>query len=558
MSIKLKLLGGGMFISILLIAALALTIYSFNSLSGGFSDVVDKSATGVNNSRSTASSLAKADKNLSQASSSMLQVVDDINRTNQNIKLVERKIKQSSKSINELMESINEVAEQMPMGFRREVMEDAVDTIGDIEEIMQREALISLTATVNKMKKFTQNIESQVAGIKVLSTDLGKVRKLSSEVVSANQDIKTLSEEFSGQIGLSRNLIGIVLVVAVIICLVGGFLLARSIIQPLNQVGEAMEEVAEGEGDLTKRLDNQSSTEMNSLAVAFNQFVEKVQTLVAEITENMHQFTIVVTRTDEIANHTQDGITQQQIETDQVATAVTQLSVSAQQVAANGANAADAAQQAENEAQSGRAVVARSVTSVESLARKVLDSVSTVQQLASDSENVGQVLGVIQSIAEQTNLLALNAAIEAARAGEQGRGFTVVADEVRTLATRTQSSTEEIRGIIERLQVGTKEAEQSMLEGKELAEQNVEQANKAGNALDKIANVVTTIKDQNFQIANATEEQTKVTEEINKNVVNIKDVGHKTAEGAQEAASSSKELARLSVEIGNLLGQFKV
>jgi len=348
------------------------------------------------------------------------------------------------------------------------------------------------------------------------------------------------------------------LVVAVIICLVGGFLLARSIIQPLNHVVEAMEDIAEGEGDLTKRLDNQSSTEMNSLAVAFNQFVEKVQTLVAEITENMHQFTIVVTRTDEIANHTQDGITQQQIETDQVATAVTQLSVSAQQVAANGANAADAAQQAENEAQSGRAVVARSVTSVESLARKVLDSVSTVQQLASDSENVGQVLGVIQSIAEQTNLLALNAAIEAARAGEQGRGFTVVADEVRTLATRTQSSTEEIRGIIERLQVGTKEAEQSMLEGKELAEQNVEQANKAGNALDKIANVVTTIKDQNFQIANATEEQTKVTEEINKNVVNIKDVGHKTAEGAQEAASSSKELARLSVEIGNLLGQFKV
>jgi len=411
---------------------------------------------------------------------------------------------------------------------------------------------------VNKMKKFTQNIESQVAGIKVLSTDLGKVRKLSSEVVSANQDIKTLSEEFSGQIGLSRNLIGIVLVVAVIICLVGGFLLARSIIQPLNHVVEAMEDIAEGEGDLTKRLDNQSSTEMNSLAVAFNQFVEKVQTLVAEITENMHQFTIVVTRTDEIANHTQDGITQQQIETDQVATAVTQLSVSAQQVAANGANAADAAQQAENEAQSGRAVVARSVTSVESLARKVLDSVSTVQQLASDSENVGQVLGVIQSIAEQTNLLALNAAIEAARAGEQGRGFAVVADEVRTLATRTQSSTEEIRGIIERLQVGTKEAEQSMLEGKELAEQNVEQANKAGNALDKIANVVTTIKDQNFQIANATEEQTKVTEEINKSVVNIKDVGHKSAEGAQEAASSSKELARLSVEIGNLLGQFKV
>ncbi len=558
MSIRLKLLGGGLILSILLMAALGLTIYSFTSLSGGFSDVVEKSATGVNNSRSTESSLVKADKNLAQASSSMLKVVDDLNKTNQNIKLVERKIKQSAVSIKELMESIGMVAEKMPLGFRRDTMEDAVATIGDIEEIMRREALVSLTSTVNKMGEFTTNIETQVTGIKSLSGDLGKVRKLSTEVVAANQDIKTLSEDFSGQIALSRNLISVVLVVAVFICLVGGFFLARSILNPLNQVVDAMEDIAEGEGDLTKRLENQSSTEMNLLAEAFNRFVEKVQNLVAEVTAHMDQFTTVVKRTEEIAHHAQEGAAQQQIETDQVATAVNQLSVSAQQVAANGANAADAAQQAEQEAQSGRKVVAKSVNEVQLLADKVIDSVSSIQQLAADSDDVGKVLGVIQSIAEQTNLLALNAAIEAARAGEQGRGFAVVADEVRTLATRTQSSTEEIRGIIERLQVGTKEAEHSMQEGKELAERNVEQASKAGEALDRIAQVVTTIKDQNFQIANATQEQTKVTEEINRSVVNIKDVGQKTADGAQEAASSSEELGRLSVQIDQLLGQFKV
>lgn len=558
MSIKLRLLTGGLVISILLIAALTLTIYSFTSLSGGFSDVVDKSVTGVNNSRSAASSLAKADENLAQVSKEMLSVVDDINKTNQNIKVVERKIKQMSVSVKELMEDVGGVVEAMPVGDGRDTIEDATDAIGDIEEIMRREALVSLTATVNKMKEFNQNIQSQVTNIKGLSGDLGTIKKLSSEVVAANHDIKILSGEFSGQIALSRNLIGIVLVAAVVVCLVGGFFLARSIIVPLNHVVNAMEDIAEGEGDLTKRLEQQNTTEMNQLAEAFNQFVEKVQLLVAEVTEKMDQFNTVVTRTDDIAHQAQNSIAKQQIETDQVATAVNQLSVSAQQVAENGANAAEAAKQAENEANSGRMVVAKSITSVEQLASKVIDSVSRVQKLASDSEDVGKVLGVIQAIAEQTNLLALNAAIEAARAGEQGRGFAVVADEVRTLATRTQSSTEEIRGIIESLQVGTKEVEQFMMEGKGLAEQNVEQADQAGQALDKIAGVVTTIKGQNFQIATATKEQTKVTEEINRSVVSIKDVGSTTADGAKEAASSSADLAQLSVQIGNILRQFKV
>ncbi|MCP4491182.1 MAG: HAMP domain-containing protein [Gammaproteobacteria bacterium] len=553
----MKLIVGGIIISILLVAALALTLYTFASLSGGFADVVDKSATGVNNSQSTASSVANADKNLAQVSKGMLLMVGEINKTNQTIKVVERKIKQMSANIKELTEEVSGVVEMMPVGESRDTMEDATDEIGDIEEIMRREALVSLNATVNKMKEFNKNIESQVTNIKGLSNDLGKVKKLSSEVVTANQDIKSLSEEFSGQIALSRNLIGIALIVAVAICLVGGFLLGRSIIIPLNQVVDAMEDIAEGEGDLTKRLEQQSSAEINHLAEAFNIFVEKVQLLVAEVTQNMNRFTTVVKRTEEIAHHAQKGIEKQQRETDQVATAVNQLSVSAQKVATNGANAAEAAKQAEHEAQAGKQVVAKSVTSVDKLARKVIDSVSKVQKLASDSEDVGKVLGVIQTIAEQTNLLALNAAIEAARAGEQGRGFAVVADEVRTLATRTQSSTEEIRGIIEQLQTGTKEAEQYMLEGKDLAEKNLTQAGIAGQALDKITNVVTTIKDQNFQIAIATEQQTTVTEEINKSVVSINEVGQKTAEGAMEAASSSEELASLSVQIEKLLGQFK-
>ncbi len=196
--------------------------------------------------------------------------------------------------------------------------------------------------------------------------------------------------------------------------------------------------------------------------------------------------------------------------------------------------------------------------SSEALAQQVNVSVDHLQKLATDSENVGQVLGVIQSIAEQTNLLALNAAIEAARAGEQGRGFAVVADEVRTLANRTQASTEEIRGIIESLQTGTKEAKHAMLEGRDQANNNIEQAAVVGKTLDTIAEAITCIKDMNIQIASATEEQTAVTEEINRSIVNINDVGRETAEGAQGAADSSEELAQTARRIQGLVGQFKI
>ncbi len=335
-------------------------------------------------------------------------------------------------------------------------------------------------------------------------------------------------------------------------------LLVRGITGPLHEVIAAMEDIAQGEGDLTRRLEGKGSREIVLLACAFNKFVDKVHGLVGDIAGVMDQFSTAVGRTAEIAERTKSGSQQQQTETDQVATAVNELTIAVQEVARNGAQAAEAATNAETDALNGKQVVAQSLDSSEELAQQVNVSVAHLQKLATDSENVGQVLGVIQSIAEQTNLLALNAAIEAARAGEQGRGFAVVADEVRTLANRTQASTEEIRGIIESLQTGTKEAKHAMLEGRDQANNNIEQAAVVGKTLDTIAEAITCIKDLNIQIASATEEQTAVTEEINRSIVNINDVGRETAEGAQGAAASSEELAQTARRIQGLVGQFKI
>ena len=335
-------------------------------------------------------------------------------------------------------------------------------------------------------------------------------------------------------------------------------LIARMIVIPLKHAAEAMDEIAQGDGDLTKRLDDSGKNEISMLAAAFNQFAEKVRVLVGQVSSSTIQLASAAEQMSVITDETSQGVIQQQSETNQVVTAMHQMTATVQEVARNATDAAEAATNADSASAEGREVVIRTMNTIESLSSELNSAASVISQLEQDSENIGTVLDVIKSIAEQTNLLALNAAIEAARAGEQGRGFAVVADEVRTLASRTQQSTQEIQSMIEKLQDGTKSAVSVMNNSRNHADSSVSQAAQAGSSLESITGAVANIRDMNTQIATAAEEQSSVADEINRNIINISTIVDKTAEGATQTSIASEELAKLSNELQMMVGQFKV
>ncbi len=259
-----------------------------------------------------------------------------------------------------------------------------------------------------------------------------------------------------------------------------------------------------------------------------------------------------------VTDQTTQGIVRQETETDMVATAMNEMATTVHDVASNAARAADAANDADKQAESGAKVVAETVNSIGTLSESVNLSSEKLHMVQQDVVNISSILDVIRAIADQTNLLALNAAIEAARAGEQGRGFAVVADEVRSLAARTQGSTSEIQSIIEQLQSGTKSSVQVMNQVKSLADDCVEQAGKTGVVLQSITDAVGVINDMNIQIASASEQQSTVAETINENVVNVKRIAQENALASSQTRSSSSEIARLADQLNDLVALFKL
>ncbi len=372
------------------------------------------------------------------------------------------------------------------------------------------------------------------------------------------QNVHRESEALMANIDITRNTLVVLVAAGTLLGILGGLLLAGFVSRPLCQTVAAMEDIAEGEGDLTRRLPVRGSDEIAMLASAFNRFVEKVQGVVRQVAGSTSQLAAAAEEMSLITDETRNGVQRQRNETEQVATAMNEMTATVQEVARHAESAAGAAQQADEEANAGRQVVQGTVEAIHHLAGEVEKAADVIGHLEQDSEQIGSVLEVIRGIAEQTNLLALNAAIEAARAGEQGRGFAVVADEVRSLASRTQESTEEIQQMIEKLQAGARDAVKVMETGRSRAQESVDQAGKAGQALEGITGAVDQITTMNSQIAEAARQQGEVAEEINQNIINISQVADETATGTDQLANASADLARLSAELQSLVASFKV
>ncbi|MGY3171930.1 methyl-accepting chemotaxis protein [Pseudomonas sp. TE12234] len=350
---------------------------------------------------------------------------------------------------------------------------------------------------------------------------------------------------------------GIGLAVA-LVCLLLVVLLARGLVRPIRQVTAALVAIGSGGGDLTHRLDASRADELGDLARGFNRFLDSQRDMIGEVLTTSDQLRTAVGQVARVVDNTAERSGRQQEMTDMVATAVHEMGLTVQEIAQNAGNAALASQNARDEAMQAREVVGGSIRHIESMSDEIGVAASAVGELADQVASIDQVLAVIRGISEQTNLLALNAAIEAARAGDMGRGFAVVADEVRTLARRTQTSTDEIQQMIGSLKQGAENAVSSMHSGQAATGTGVESSQRTGASLTAITGQVERISDMNHQVATATEEQSAVTEEINRNVQGISDLARATAGEVRACREDCQTLQRLADDLARQMGGFKL
>ena len=437
-------------------------------------------------------------------------------------------------AIDNALKKITELEGQLPAEFQANL----------------QEASVSLQAYRAAVSQYRDSQVASAAALAIMNTQ-GDVLLGHSEKLTASQTV--VRDTDAAQ---AKQLLLLATALALIFGVVAAWAITRQIVIPLNQTLKVAERVASG--DLSHNLTSLRKDELGQLQRAMQSMSVGLRELIGGISDGVTQIASAAEQLSAVTEQISAGVNSQKVETDQVATAMNEMAATVQEVARNAEEASEAAVAADQQAREGDKVVGEAIAQIERLATEVGNSTEAMGHLQRESDKIGSVLDVIKSVAQQTNLLALNAAIEAARAGEAGRGFAVVADEVRSLAQRTQKSTEEIEELIVGLQSGTQQVANIMDNSRGLTDSSVELTRRAGSALGSITRTVSTIQAMNSQIATAAEQQSAVAEEINRSVLNVRDISEQTAAASEETAASSTELARLGTHLQALVSRFRV
>lgn len=368
------------------------------------------------------------------------------------------------------------------------------------------------------------------------------------------------SSEQMAQVLNNQVSLGVIMVVALLLAslVTLALLMHRIVLKPLNLITDNLTHIAEGGGDLTRRLPTDSGDEIAHLSHSYNQVIDQIASIIRGVVEVTNTFNQHVQHMSDAANESTYSAEEQLKQLEQASAAINQLSASAEEVARSSGETAERTRDTHDASSRGVSMVQSSQDNINRLTQQIETTAAKINSLKGSSQNIGKVIEVIRAIAEQTNLLALNAAIEAARAGEQGRGFAVVADEVRTLAQRTQNSTEEIEQIVLELQSHADEAHDAMEQNTQWAQQTVESGKEVQQVLESVQAHITTINDMNHQVATAAEEQSSVASEVNRFIESVFALSGKVSDNARTMSSSSDELLQENNELQRRMHNFKV
>ncbi|MEJ1227152.1 methyl-accepting chemotaxis protein [Pseudomonas sp. CCNWLW56] len=430
----------------------------------------------------------------------------------------------------------------------RAAYDQYVQLLGQYRQLEERMKTLSRNNQVDELRALL-NTELQ-NNSEAINAVLGRLLEIN------NQQADDFNQGAAQQYSTAFNWVVTLLVVATGLTLLFAWLLTNSITRPIANTLDAAEEIAKG--NLTRPIVVDGSDEAGRLLRAMSTMQEKLRDTLQRISGSATQLASAAEELNSVTDESARGLTQQNDEIEQAATAVNEMTSAVEEVARNAVSTSEASKNATTSAGDGRDLVQETVGAIERMSADVQSTATLIGNLADESRDIGKVLDVIRGLADQTNLLALNAAIEAARAGEAGRGFAVVADEVRALAHRTQQSTSEIERMIGSIQNGTEQAVDSMRNSTERAESTLNIARGAGMSLDTINAAILEINERNLVIASAAEEQAQVAREVDRNLVNIRDLSVQSATGANQTSAASAELSRLAVDLNSMVGRFSL